>query len=136
MFYPLQKAYDGILKEREAHEKQQRARVAREKHERERAERVAKKKALVDFNAPDDQRGVMDSLLEALQTGTAFSMEQKRKRAPRAAGGKKSIHFSHMCRWNLILTLSYIFVLFLLSFSMPDPELQEKLDAISKNLQW
>jgi hypothetical protein len=30
----------------------------------------------------------MDSLLEALKTGTAFNREQKRKRAPRAAGGK------------------------------------------------
>jgi len=50
---------------------------------------VAKKRALVDFNAPDDQEGVMDSLLEALKTGSAFNnREQKRKRAPRAAGGK------------------------------------------------
>ena len=64
-----------------------RAREAREKQDRERAERSAKKKALVDFNAPDDQEGVMDSLLEALKTGSAFNRDQKRKRAPRAAGG-------------------------------------------------
>ena len=64
-----------------------RAREAREKQDRERAERAAKKKALVDFNAPDDQEGVMDSLLEALKTGSAFNRDQKRKRAPRAAGG-------------------------------------------------
>ena len=51
----LQKAYDGILKEREAEAKQQRAREAREKQDRERGERAAKKKALVDFNAPGDQ---------------------------------------------------------------------------------
>ena len=51
----MQKAYDGILKEREAEAKQQRAREAREKQDRERAERAAKKKALVDFNAPGDQ---------------------------------------------------------------------------------
>ncbi len=51
----FKKAHDGILKEREATEKQARARQAREKQERERAERAAKKKALVDFNAPDDQ---------------------------------------------------------------------------------
>ena len=44
----------------------------------------------MDFNAPDDQEGVMDSLLEALKTGSAFNREQKRKRAPRAAGGKHS----------------------------------------------
>ena len=85
----LQKAYDGILKDREASEKQQRAREAREKQERERAERAAKKKALVDFTTPDDQEGVMDSLLEALKTGSAFNRDAKRKRAPRALGGEK-----------------------------------------------
>ena len=66
-----------------------RAREAREKAEKERVERAAKTRALVDFNAPDDQEGVMDSLLEALKTGSAFSRDQKRKRAPRAAGGEE-----------------------------------------------
>ena len=83
------------MKDREAQEKMVRAREAREKQDRERAERAAKKKALVDFNAPDDQEGVMDSLLEALKTGSAFNRDQKRKRAPRAAGGNLSFlrHF-------------------------------------------
>ena len=66
----------------------------------ERAERVAKKKALVDFNSEGgecekyscafsdrvfsgNQEGVMDSLMEALKTGSAFSRDQKRKRAAR-----------------------------------------------------
>jgi diaphanous 2 len=81
-----------MLKDREATAKQLRAREGREKQERERAERVAKKKALVDFNAPDDQEGVMDSLLEALKTGSAFNRDGKRKRAPpRAAGGRHHI---------------------------------------------
>ena len=71
-------------------EKQARAREAREKQDKERAERAAKKKALVDFNAPDDQEGVMDSLLEALKTGSAFNRDQKRKRPPRAAGGENT----------------------------------------------
>ena len=85
----MQKAYDSLLKEREATAKQARAREAREKQDRERVERQAKKKALVDFNAPDDQEGVMDSLLEALKTGSAFNRDAKRKRAPpRAAGGR------------------------------------------------
>ena len=80
------------MKEREANEKQIRAREAREKQDKERAERAAKKKALVDFNAPDggNEEGVMDSLLEALKTGSAFNRDQKRKRAPRAAGGTLS----------------------------------------------
>ncbi len=55
LLLPTQKGYDSILKEREATEKQLRARQAREKQERERQERAKKKKALVDFNAPDDQ---------------------------------------------------------------------------------
>merc|ERR550519_154791 len=82
-------AYEEILKEREAETKLVRAREAREKAEKERVERAAKKRALVDFNAPDDQEGVMDSLLEALKTGSAFSRDQKRKRAPRAAGAER-----------------------------------------------
>ena len=39
----------------------------------------------------DDQEGVMDNLLEALKTGSAFNVNRERKegrrRAPRAAGG-------------------------------------------------
>ena len=86
-YISLQQAHSAILKDRETQEKMVRAREAREKQERERAERAAKKKALVDFNAPDDQEGVMDSLLEALKTGSAFNRDQKRKRQ-RATGGK------------------------------------------------
>jgi len=81
--------FEGILKERENEAKLARAREAREKADKERSERAAKKRALVDFNAPDDQEGVMDSLLEALKTGSAFSRDQKRKRAPRAAGAER-----------------------------------------------
>ena len=79
-----------------------RAREAREKQDRERAERAAKKKALVDFNAPDDQEGVMDSLLEALKTGSAFNRDQKRKRAPRAAGGKNPDFFTYYTVWYFL----------------------------------
>merc|ERR1719259_1493878 len=82
-------AYNKIIKERETVAKQMRAKEAREKQERERAERAEKKRALVDFNAPDDQEGVMDSLLEALKTGSAFNRDQKQKRAPRAAGAER-----------------------------------------------
>ena len=46
--------------------------------------------------ADNDQEGVMDNLLEALKTGTAFNVNRERKegrrRTPRAAGGK-SRHF-------------------------------------------
>lgn len=74
---------------RETEEKQRRAREAREKAEAEKAARVARKIALVDMNAHETQEGVMDSLMEALQTGSAFSRpDQRRKRQIRAAGGK------------------------------------------------
>jgi diaphanous 2 len=76
------------VKLRETEEKVRRAREAREKAEQERADRAMRKRALVDMNADQTQEGVMDSLLEALQTGSAFSRDQRQKRArPRAAGG-------------------------------------------------
>ena len=85
----FKEACNQMIKEREADEKLIRAKEAREKQEKERAERAEKKRALVDFNAPDNQEGVMDSLLEALKTGSAFNRDQKRKRPPRAAGAER-----------------------------------------------
>merc|ERR1712150_159221 len=83
-------AYTQMMKERDANEKLIRAREAREKQDKERAERAERKKALVDFNAPDNQEGVMDSLLEALKSGQAFNnVRDKRKRPPRAAGAER-----------------------------------------------
>lgn len=77
------------MKLRDGEEKQRRAREAREKAEVERAARAARKRALVDMNAHETQEGVMDSLMEALQTGSAFSRpDQRRKRQTRVAGGK------------------------------------------------
>jgi hypothetical protein len=77
---------------RESEEKQRRAREAREKAEAERAARAERKRALVDMNAHETQEGVMDSLMEALQTGSAFSRpDQRRKRQTRAAGGKSKL---------------------------------------------
>ncbi|CAH1732844.1 protein diaphanous [Aphis gossypii] len=67
-------------KRREAEEKSRRARDARDKAEKEKKERAARKKALIDMNADHTQEGVMDSLFEALQTGSAFSRDQRRRR--------------------------------------------------------
>ncbi|XP_074470746.1 protein diaphanous homolog 3-like isoform X2 [Sebastes fasciatus] len=69
------------LKRRESEEKQRRARAAKEKAEREKQERQQKKRRLLEVNAENDETGVMDSLLEALQSGAAF--RDRRKRAPR-----------------------------------------------------
>ena len=92
---------------RETEEKIRRAREAKEKAEREKLERQAKKKALVDMNVDDDQEGVMDSLLEALKTGSAFSRDQRRKRdrPPRAVGGI-SIYFFTLLLFLLFSKLS------------------------------
>ncbi|XP_073732265.1 protein diaphanous homolog 3 isoform X1 [Misgurnus anguillicaudatus] len=66
---------------REAEEKQRKARAAKEKAEREKRERQMKKKRLLEVNTENDETGVMDCLLEALQSGAAF--RDRRKRAPR-----------------------------------------------------
>uniref|UniRef100_A0A3Q3XDH0 Uncharacterized protein n=1 Tax=Mola mola TaxID=94237 RepID=A0A3Q3XDH0_MOLML len=71
-------------KQKESEEKQRRARAAKEKAEREKQERQQKKRRLLEVNAENDETGVMDSLLEALQSGAAF--RDRRKRAPRPKG--------------------------------------------------
>ncbi|KAI7794845.1 putative protein diaphanous-like protein 3 [Triplophysa rosa] len=68
-------------KRKEAEEKQRKARAAKEKAEREKLERQMKKKRLLEVNTENDETGVMDCLLEALQSGAAF--RDRRKRAPR-----------------------------------------------------
>ncbi|XP_008273742.1 protein diaphanous homolog 3 [Stegastes partitus] len=69
------------FRQRETEEKQRRARAAKEKAEREKKERQQKKRRLLEVNAENDETGVMDSLLEALQSGAAF--RDRRKRVPR-----------------------------------------------------
>uniref|UniRef100_A0A663FHT6 Protein diaphanous homolog 2 n=1 Tax=Aquila chrysaetos chrysaetos TaxID=223781 RepID=A0A663FHT6_AQUCH len=71
-------------KRREMEEKTKRAKLAKEKAEREKLERQKKKQQLIDMNKEGDETGVMDSLLEALQSGAAF--RDRRKRTPRGQG--------------------------------------------------
>ncbi|XP_066446729.1 protein diaphanous homolog 1 isoform X2 [Eleutherodactylus coqui] len=71
-------------KRREAEEKLRRAKLAKEKAEKEKLEKQQKKEQLIDMTAAGDETGVMDSLLEALQSGAAF----RRKRGPRQANRK------------------------------------------------
>ena len=54
---------------------------AREKAEREKAERASRKQALIDFT-DKNQDGVLDSLLQAMQTGSAFHRKQRPKKPP------------------------------------------------------
>ncbi|XP_072006236.1 protein diaphanous homolog 1-like [Engystomops pustulosus] len=71
-------------KRREAEEKLRRAKLAKEKAEKEKLEKQQKKEQLINMTAEGDETGVMDSLLEALQSGAAF----RRKRGPRQANRK------------------------------------------------
>uniref|UniRef100_A0A3Q0R4V1 Diaphanous related formin 1 n=1 Tax=Amphilophus citrinellus TaxID=61819 RepID=A0A3Q0R4V1_AMPCI len=77
----FQQAVKENQKRKEAEEKIKRAKLAREKAEKEKEEKL-KKSQLPDINAEDDETGIMDGLLEALQSGAAF----RRKRGPRQAG--------------------------------------------------
>ncbi|XP_072854474.2 protein diaphanous homolog 1 [Pogona vitticeps] len=71
-------------KRKETEEKMRRAKLAKEKAEKERQEKQQKREQLIDMNAEGDETGVMDSLMEALQSGAAF----RRKRGPRQANRK------------------------------------------------
>uniref|UniRef100_A0A672FJF5 Diaphanous related formin 1 n=1 Tax=Salarias fasciatus TaxID=181472 RepID=A0A672FJF5_SALFA len=77
----FQQAVKENQKRKEAEEKIKRAKLAREKAEKEKEEKL-KKSQLLDINAEGDETGIMDGLLEALQSGAAF----RRKRGPRQAG--------------------------------------------------
>uniref|UniRef100_A0A8D2NR74 Diaphanous related formin 3 n=1 Tax=Zosterops lateralis melanops TaxID=1220523 RepID=A0A8D2NR74_ZOSLA len=70
------------VRRREAEEKQRRAKIAKEKAEKEKLERQQKKKRLLEMKTEGEETGVMDSLLEALQSGAAF--RDRRKRTPRS----------------------------------------------------
>ncbi|XP_035152669.1 protein diaphanous homolog 3 isoform X1 [Callithrix jacchus] len=77
------------IKKREAEEKEKRARIAKELAERERLERQQKKKRLLEMKTEGDETGVMDNLLEALQSGAAF--RDRRKRTPKPKDVRQSL---------------------------------------------
>ncbi|CAH1164833.1 unnamed protein product [Phaedon cochleariae] len=76
-------------KERELEEKKEKARLAKLQQEKEKEERIKTKQRLIDMNPTETQEGVMDSLLEALSTGSAFGREQKKRRGHRPAGAER-----------------------------------------------
>uniref|UniRef100_A0A3Q0SBH7 Diaphanous related formin 2 n=1 Tax=Amphilophus citrinellus TaxID=61819 RepID=A0A3Q0SBH7_AMPCI len=80
-------------KKKEMEEKIKRAKLAKEKAEREKQERQQKKKQLIDMNKEGDETGVMDCLMEALQSGAAF--RDRRKRTPR--NGKADRRLTKYC---------------------------------------
>ncbi|XP_068571566.1 protein diaphanous homolog 1-like [Cebidichthys violaceus] len=80
----FQQAVKENQKRKEAEEKIKRAKLAREKAEKEKEEKLKKNQHL-DINAEGDETGIMDGLLEALQSGAAF----RRKRGPRQAANHR-----------------------------------------------
>ncbi|XP_044538761.1 protein diaphanous homolog 2 [Gracilinanus agilis] len=74
-------------KRREMEEKSKRAKLAKEKAELEKLERQKKKKQLMEMNK-EGETGVMDNLLEALQSGAAF--RDRRKRIPRNPDNRRA----------------------------------------------
>lgn len=98
----FQEAYRDNVKIREAEEKQRRAKEAKEKAEKEKRERLAKKKELVDISSGEDKEGVMDSLLEALKTGSAFSHKPRRKAPARNAAERRAQLSRSRSRSNIL----------------------------------
>uniref|UniRef100_A0A2M4BBJ2 Putative rhoa gtpase effector dia/diaphanous n=1 Tax=Anopheles marajoara TaxID=58244 RepID=A0A2M4BBJ2_9DIPT len=83
-------AHADNLRLREEEEKKRRVQEAKEQAQREMLERQQRKVELVNIDAGQTQEGVMDSLLEALQTGSAFgNRDQRRRRGPRPAGAER-----------------------------------------------
>ncbi|XP_052870339.1 protein diaphanous [Anopheles cruzii] len=83
-------AHADNLRLREEEEKKRRTQEAKERAHREQQERQQRKVELVNIDAGQTQEGVMDSLLEALQTGSAFgNRDQRRRRGPRPAGAER-----------------------------------------------
>lgn len=88
-------AYRENMKIREEEEKARRIRDAREQAQRHLQDRQQRKFAVVDIDAAQTQEGVMDSLLDALQSGSAFgNRDQRRKRGQRPAGAERRAQLS------------------------------------------
>ncbi|VDI72831.1 diaphanous 2 [Mytilus galloprovincialis] len=85
-------------KMRETEEKIRRAKEAKDRAQKDKAAKVARKKAIVDMTMEGDQEGVMDNLLEALKTGSAFNnvreKRDRKQRTPRAAGAERRAQLS------------------------------------------
>ncbi|XP_037088136.1 protein diaphanous-like isoform X2 [Pollicipes pollicipes] len=91
----FQDAYQDNVKLRETEAKIQRAKEAKAKAERERNEKKSQKRAIeAMMEGGDNQEGVMDSLMEALQSGSAFSRDQRKKRPARPAGAERRAQLS------------------------------------------
>uniref|UniRef100_A0A8C7XQ98 Diaphanous related formin 1 n=1 Tax=Oryzias sinensis TaxID=183150 RepID=A0A8C7XQ98_9TELE len=96
----FQQAVKENQKRKEAEEKIKRAKLAREKAEKEKEEKL-KRSQLPNIDTEDDETGIMDGLLEALQSGAAF----RRKRGPRQAGTYKYTSSEHKYMFSGFLNI-------------------------------
>ncbi|KAH8376782.1 hypothetical protein KR093_001326 [Drosophila rubida] len=90
----FQAAHNDNVRVREELEKKRRMQEARDQSLREQQERQQRKMAVVDMDAAQAQEGVMDSLLEALQTGSAFGQRTRQPRRQRPAGAERRAQLS------------------------------------------
>ncbi|KAL1500812.1 hypothetical protein ABEB36_006253 [Hypothenemus hampei] len=74
-------------RERELEEKREKMRLAKLKQEQDKVER--NKRKIIDMNPTQNQEGVMDSLLAALSSGSAFGKNAGRKRGTRPLGAER-----------------------------------------------
>lgn len=100
-------AYRDNVKIREEEEKARRIREAREQTQRHVQDRQQRK--LIDMDAAQTQEGVMDSLLDALQSGSAFgNRDQRRKRGQRPAGAERRAQLSRNRSRTRVIPNNYI----------------------------
>lgn len=88
-FFEKAKKDNAKRKEKEEKDKKAKERAEKDKERKKRMEtEKSKRKPVVDMNADDDQEGVLDGLMEALNTGSAF--RDPTRPARKKAGGKKA----------------------------------------------
>uniref|UniRef100_A0A0L8FG65 FH2 domain-containing protein n=1 Tax=Octopus bimaculoides TaxID=37653 RepID=A0A0L8FG65_OCTBM len=96
----FQSSFDHALKENKQQKETlaniARAKEAKEARERERKEKLQRQKQFMDVNADEPNHGVVDNLLEALTSGSAFNMNREKRegkrRVPRPGGAERRAH--------------------------------------------
>ncbi|XP_052829634.1 protein diaphanous homolog 2 isoform X2 [Octopus bimaculoides] len=83
----FQSSFDHALKENKQQKETlaniARAKEAKEARERERKEKLQRQKQFMDVNADEPNHGVVDNLLEALTSGSAFNMNREKREGKR-----------------------------------------------------
>ncbi|OQV13857.1 Protein diaphanous [Hypsibius exemplaris] len=95
------KAYDENRRIREADEKARLAVIAQERALKERQNKVQKRFA-AELSGDDDQEGLMDNLLEALKTGSAFVSDRSAQKRARPKGNRQANLVRSRTRTNIV----------------------------------